>query len=248
MRLAIRSPEPDPFGSSIRRMKWRSRYTAVALFGVIAWTLLVALPGAWWPPDKYSAWATGLSTIAVVLALALAIVTLRTDVKDRQVDRTLALHAELTSGEIDDARLRLGNHLRVHGSTNSSGHRMPRRASVGELHASGGIGTYGPNVQGNPKDDLSKILRFFERARLVRDAGSADDPLFVELIGRHACWWNCVLIRDSDRGTRRTLMQLGLWCDAFADKHKRHYPYLAGWGHARASDFGSMTPWQNDPP
>jgi hypothetical protein len=228
-------------------MKWRSRYTAVALIGVVAWTLLVALPGAWWPPDKYSAWATGLSTFAVVLALTLAIVTLRTDVKDRQVDRTLSLHAELTSGEINDARLRLVDHLREHGSTNSSGHRMPRRASVKELHADSGIGIYGPSLQGNPKDDLSKILRFFERARLVRDAGSADDPLFVELIGRHACWWNCVLVRDSSRGPRRNLMQLGLWCDAFADKHKRRYSYLAGWGDARTSDFGSKTPWQNDP-
>jgi hypothetical protein len=229
-------------------MQWRGRYTAVALFGVIAWTLLVALPGAWWPPDKYSAWATGLSTIAVVLALALAILTLRTDVKDRQVDRTLSLHAELTTGEVNDARLRLVDHLREHGSTNSTGHRMPRRASLEELRPGSGIGTYGPNGQGNPKDDLSKILRFFERARLVRDAGSADDPLFVELIGRHACWWNCVLVRDSDRGSRRTLMQLGLWCDAFADKHKRHYSYLEGWGKARIDDFGSMTPWQNDPP
>ncbi len=176
-------------------MQWRSRYTAVALFGVIAWTVLVALPGAWWTPDKYSAWATGLSTIAVVLALVLAVITLRTDVKGRQVDRTLSLHAEFTSGE-----------------------------------------------------NLSKILRFFERARLVRGAGSADDPLFVELIGRHVCWWNCALIRDSSRGTRRALMQLGLWCDAFAGKHKRRYSYLANWGEARTRDFGSTTPWQNDPP
>jgi hypothetical protein len=229
-------------------MQWRSRYTAVALFGVIVWTVLVALPGAWWTPDKYSAWATGLSTIAVVLALALAVVTLRTDVKGRQVDRTLSLHTEFTSGEINDARLRLVNHLREHGSTNSSGHRMPRRVSVEELHAGSGMSSYGPNIQSNPKDDLSKILRFFERARLVRDAGSADDPLFVELIGRHACWWNCALIRNSSRGTRRALMQLGLWCDAFAGKHKRRYSYLAGWGDARTRDFGSTTPWQNDPP
>jgi hypothetical protein len=228
-------------------MQWRSRYTAAALFGVIAWTLLVALPGAWWTADRYSAWATGLSTIAVVVALALAIFTLKTDVKDRQVDRTLSLHAELTSGEINDARLRLVAHLRKHGSINSAGHHLPRRVSLEELRIGSGIGTYGSNDQHSPKEDLSKILRFFERARLVRDAGSADDPLFVELIGRHACWWNCILVRDSGRGSRRTLMQLGLWCDAFADKHRRHYPYLEGWGEARINDFGTTTPWQNDP-
>jgi hypothetical protein len=247
-RLINRSPGDACSSSSIQLVQWRSRYTAAALIGVIAWTLLVALPGAWWPPDKYSAWATGLSTIAVVLALALAVVTLRTDVKDRQVDRTLALHAELTSGEINDARLRLADHLRKNGTRNPSDHRMPMRVSIEELHSSRGIGTYGPKIQSNPKDDLSKILRYFERVRLVRDARSADDPLFVELIGRHAGWWNCVLVRDSSRGSRRALMQLGLWCDAFADKNKRHYSYLAGWGDTRISDFGSMNPWQNDPP
>jgi hypothetical protein len=229
-------------------MQLKSRYSFAVVLGVIAWTLLVALPGAWWPPDKFSAWATGLSAIAVVLALALAVATLRTDVKGRQVDRTLSLHSELTSGEVNDARLRLVDHLRKHGPTGPSGRRLPRRTTADELRSGHGLGTYGPNSKDNPKDDLSKILRFFERARLVRDAGSADDPLFVELIGRHASWWNCVLVRDGSRPPRRALMQLGLWCDAFADKHRRDYPYLAEWGKTRTDDFGSTAPWQNDPP
>jgi hypothetical protein len=239
---------PSSFPQKEVRTKPGSVHVAAGVFAVIAWGVLVALPAVWWIPEKYSAWASGLSTFAVVLALALGDVTLRTDVRDRQVDRTLSLHTELTSGEINDARLRLVDHLRDHGSTNSSGYRMPRRASVQELHAVSGMGTYGHAAESNPKDDLSMILRFFERARLVREAGSADNPLFVELIGRHACWWNCALVRDSSRGSRRTLMQLGLWCDAFADKHQRRYAFLAGWGNARTLDFGSRTPWQNDPP
>jgi hypothetical protein len=163
-------------------MLWKSRFTATAVLGVIAWILLVASPAAWWHADKVSAWATALSAIAVVPALVLAVATLRTDVRDRQVDRTFSLHSELTSGEINDARLRLVDHLRKHGTASQSGRILPRRTSIVELRSGSGIGTYGPDSLDSPRDDLSKVLRFFERARLVREAGSADDPLFVELI------------------------------------------------------------------
>lgn len=230
-------------------MRFRGRYgTTLLLACVLVWTALVLLPGVWWDPQKYSAWASGLSAFAVALALGLAVVTLRTDVKDRQVDRTLALHAELTSGEINEARVRLVDHLRAHGQVDASGHRRPARASVAELRGTTGLGVYNQGVGSTPKSDLSQLLRFFERARLVREAGSIDEPLFVELIGRHAGWWNCALVRNSDWGSRRTLMELGLWCDGFAERNESRYPYLARWGKARSNDFGSKTPWQGDPP
>ena len=63
-----------------------------------------------------------------------------------------------------------------------------------------------------PMKDRGVLLRFFERAYIVHLSGGADDASFVELIGRHAGWWNSALKLD-DSKARKGLKTLGIWAD-----------------------------------
>ena len=206
---------------------------------VVLWALVVAGPSHWWGPAKYGAYATGLSTFAVALALLIAAVTFRSDVRDRKVDRTLALHAELTTGDTNDARLRLVRALRELPRC-GAGHLVPARYSL--FDEGGSLSEHETGLESLPINDRSDLLRFAERARMAWDSGSVDDAMFVELIGRHLTWWNCAL-EDSNASTgRRALMSVAKRCDSYADRHKDH-AYFADWGVTRTRDFGSMTPW-----
>jgi hypothetical protein len=214
---------------------------AVAL-GLL-WTLLVVLPIPWLDADHYSAYAAGFQAFGIVIAFLVGAFAIYTDGRDRRVDRVYSLQQELTLGELDDARRRLYDHLKEH-----SGSGPPwRRYSPEELRGDPALNHYsGPHQDFTPRSDLGHLLRFFERARLVREAGSADDAVFVELIGRHACWWSCV-IKNENRKSRKGLMELAVWADGFANKNKNRYDYLQDWGKTRMEDFGSLTPWALDP-
>jgi hypothetical protein len=177
--------------------------------------------------------------------------TFETDVYDRRVDRIYDLHRELTTGEVDSARRRLTSHInnlsREEITENGSTRQYVRRVSPKDLRE-GPYSTYpfepDKNVL-NPRRDLGVLLRFFQRARIQQEAGSVDDAVFVELIGRHAAWFNCAVKVDASR-TRLNLMEIGTWVDQRAAELAPIHSYLRDWGNSRRKDFGSVTPWVRD--
>lgn len=201
------------------------------------------LPIPWFDSGRYSAYAAGLQAFGIVTAFLVGAIAIYFDGRDRRVDRVYSLHQELTVGELDDARRRLVDHLRKHSGPGP----LQRRYSPDELRVDPTLDHYdGPQQDFTPRSDLGLLLRFFERARLVREAGSAHDAVFVELIGRHAGWWNCV-IKNENRKSRKGLMGLGTWADDFATKNQDRYEYLRDWGETRRKEFGSLDPWTADP-
>jgi hypothetical protein len=178
--------------------------------------------------------------------------TFETDVYDRRVDRVYGLHAELTTGEMDGARRRMTRHIFAQpryvvklekGQTRDILPRLSRQDM-----REGALSSYSDArdlEQSDPGRDTGLLLRFFERARMQQLAGSVDDPVFVELIGRHAAWFNSALKEDNSK-TRRALMELGMWADRRADELKATHSYLSDWGQSRLEAFGSLSPWVAD--
>jgi hypothetical protein len=96
------------------------------LAAAAAWIVLVAAPI--WALDaaRYSAWTSALQASGVMLALLLGLATLLADSKSRRVDRVYALHQELTNGDLDEARRRLGESLRKRTDSGVVWKRMSR--------------------------------------------------------------------------------------------------------------------------
>jgi arsenate reductase len=202
-------------------------------------------------PDTFGAWAAGIQVVLVTASLLFAYQALRADNHDRRVDRVLALHNELTIGDVNEGRSRLARHLRTHGP----GEERPTRASKAQLESDPVLSHYGrrPRVarlptglrirhfEGPaPATDLARILRTFERARSVQMANSAFDPLMADLLGRHAVWWDEAIVFD-DRATRLALREFANWSTDYARMHRQKYSYLEGWFTYVSSDFGRPT-------
>ena len=132
--------------------------------------------------------AAMVQSVCVVLGVALAVSTLRGDRRDKQVDRVLDLHRELMSDDLQDARTRLQEHLRIN---SGEGHyRVFPFATVREIPSSERYISKSPDL---PLYDAKLILRYFERINTVVASGAVDQPLFCQLLARHALWWNQAL-------------------------------------------------------
>jgi hypothetical protein len=101
------------------------------------------------------------------------------------------------------------------------------------------LSRYADHSDKSPLDDANLIVRFFARVNASRVAGSLDDSLLVELIGRNATWLNMAITPDPDELFREPLYLLATWADQFAAMHHHKYLYLADWGARRARDFDS---------
>jgi hypothetical protein len=208
------------------------RLAAVVLLSVIC-ALLTLVPAIWLSAERFGAYATALQALGVLAAIIIALSTLQSDSRDRRVDRTIGLHEQLTSGDIGDARRRLARHLRDLGNPAAT----VRRTAMSSLRDDAQCSRYDPVLDGrNPFDDVEVIVRFFERCRLVHLRGSVDEPLFVELLGRHAAWWNKALLPDHTNA-RRALAELATWAEGCAAANRGRYHFLANWGLTRAADF-----------
>lgn len=196
--------------------------------------LVLALSAPWLDPNQYSALASAIQTMVVVLALFVAVQTLRWDSSNKRIDRVHELHRELTTGEVGAARARLGAFLRANGTE-----RDPVRiTSLGEMRE-GTYSTYtNEEASAKPRRDATLILRFFERARIAQAGNAVDDALFAALIGRHAAWWDCA-IAGAEATSRRPLGALADWANEYAERH----PEVSGlddWGTSRQKDFPSL--------
>ncbi|MDI1464294.1 hypothetical protein QEZ54_25310 [Catellatospora sp. KI3] len=193
-----------------RRAKWVT--LTVVLAAVIAWTVLALLLDR----DAYGAMTDGVQAVGVVAALGLAAATLLRDNRDRRVDRALALHQELSTGDLWQARQRLVTHLtRLDAEQRKEGDpERVRRVTREQLRSDPRASVYADGI-GSPRIDADLLVRFFERAEAARRTHALDVPLFGELIGRQAVWWNTALIADGRTWTcRRSLTELAAWASA----------------------------------
>jgi hypothetical protein len=183
--------------------------------------------------DHISAIASTLQAVAVVPAILIAAFTLRRDSRDRRMDRLLAFHQELVSGDLNDARQRLAAHLRRHGTPSEPVRVTSRR----ELRDDRRLRAYQGDKEHNPYDDVNLLLRFFERVNAARLANALYRPMLVELVGRHAAWWDLAIAREDQPSPQWHMHSLAAWANIYAAAYRRKHPYLRDWGHNRSQDF-----------
>lgn len=159
-------------------------------------------------------------------------------VKDRQVDRVLALHAEVTTGEIAAARNRFSE-LMYRAGEEAFGPRkcwrpdweslIPPNPVVGrDLAAPRFLGAYPDDMvsgQGQrPIHDLRLVLWSYDRVNEARKRkASLDEDLLVSLMGHTVVWWRLLCGRLD--------MKSAAHLEALAD--------LASWMEEKG--------WRNDP-
>lgn len=215
----------------------RSRSRTQVVVGCI--TVLVVLGGMasaaiLLTSNQYDVVIATVQALAVIPAIAVAALAIVNDSHGKRVDRVLEMHKEFNSTEMQLAKNRLRAHLRRHGA---DGHARP--TSREELQHDKKLSEYSLHRDFSPGADVALIFRFFERVNAARIANIVDMPLLVELIGRHATWWN-LAIKDSgeDEVPRAPLRELAQWADEFALSHQHQYSYLRNWGKNRKREFG----------
>lgn len=182
---------------------------------IAALPLVIAAP--LWTPERYTALASAIQTVAVVIALFVAIRTYQSDSGDRRVDRVLALHAEYFDAEFQAARRSLVSRLR-------EGQLPYENLTQKQLSDS----EYLARIQ---------VLRFFQRVEAAMGSASLDERLAAGLLGSHAAWWDLALEMD-DRASRRPLHRLADWANDYAAAHPTD-DLFQNWGRTRKAEFGA---------
>ena len=122
--------------------------------------------------DQYQGYASGVQALGVTIALAVAAATLYADRRDRKVDRVLELQEELLGSDLYGVRKRIVDHLRAH----ANGPQRTRRVSLAELKNDPSLNRYSnaADTQFDPRNDVRRLLRFFEKANAARNGGVVD--------------------------------------------------------------------------
>jgi hypothetical protein len=148
---------------------------------------------------------------------------------DRQVDRVLTFHRDLTSDEVGAARNRFSQLMfRVGEEAFGPGYCWrptwvsllpidPNMRSPGRTLAiyPSDIAGYGDGGH-LPLNDLRAVLWCFERIEEARHRdASLDDDLLASLLGYHAVWWNllCQRLEPQGGGHLRSLISLAAWME-----------------------------------
>ena len=162
-------------------------------------------------------------------------------VHDRRVDRVLALHSDLTTGEVGAARCRFIELMYKVGEEAFGCNQcwqptwqslLPPNLSIRDGTGSPRLlGIYPSDIVGSegrrPLDDLRLILWCFERIdESCKTGTSLDEQLVVSLIGYHAAWWNllCKRLEPTAGGYIHSLVRLAEWME---DRHWRDDPRYA---------------------
>ncbi len=159
-------------------------------------------------------WLTAGATLglagAALGALGLALAQVRTTRREAKVDRTVNLHRDATTGEVQAAKRRLGAMLWAVGER-TAGRRdvcyQPRfdefRPAVAGVDRGGKLASYPARVRRPhdelPLDDVYCILHSFERLHAAHTKKTLADDLF-ESFAWDICRWSKVfaLIQRSD--------------------------------------------------
>jgi hypothetical protein len=213
-----------------QRLSRRSYLYALAVIILVAFVVPITFLNS----SRYSAYAGRLQAVGVLVALILAVVTLDADRHDKQADRVLALHQELVTGEIEGCRIRLIDHLRKRGG----GHRV-LAVTRDDLQKDPRLSSYDGSGEYTPFHDANTVLRFFERANAAIKARTVHEPLFHELIIRHALWGNAALRPSATPWVGRSALdELNAWARVYEDLHRARLNYLSSWRDNRERDFG----------
>jgi hypothetical protein len=184
-----------------------------------------------------SVWISTVAAIATCAAAGAAVWGLRyarglidVGVKDRQVDRALALHKEVTTGEIAAARNRF-NELMYRAGEEAFGPRMcwrptweslipPNPAVAQDLGSRRFLGAYPKDMvsgEGHrPIHDLRLVLWSYDRINEARKREtSLDEDLLVSLLGHQVVFWSLQCGRlDTKSGAHvRALIELASWME-----------------------------------
>ena len=209
-----------------------SRLRMSVLLGIVLAPIF--LPAFFLDTERYAAYGAAAQALGVFLALVLATVTLQAQNHAAQVSlheqlridrvgRTLGLHELFTGGEVNRARARLIDHLRLinaeedNGEWSGSRHGGPvRPVALTEVRQDARIANYvepgsGPGPVANPIGDAYALLWYFERAEAALMGGLLEESLFHKLLGRHIVWWDEAILRDSAESMRSALARLGDW-------------------------------------
>jgi len=196
--------------------------------------------------------ATGIATVAALGtagAAAWGVLYAKRQVDtaahDRQVDRVLGFHRDLTADEVGAARNRFSE-LMFRVGEEAFGPGYAWRPSWGSLlpvdpNVQGparNLGAYPADMTGPgdfrhlPLNDLRAVLWCFERIEEARHReASLDDDLLTALIGYHAAWWNllCQRLEPTGGGHLSSLISLARWMEEknWRDDRRntsRHHP------------------------
>ena len=122
--------------------------------------------------------------------------TRRTEEQARQVERAIAAHRDLTTGEVGAARDRLTTLLWQEGEATYSRNVCWRPYFQELLPPRGRLGLYHADVLGNdesePMRDLFNLW-CFERIDAARVGEALDQDMLFRLIAHHAVWWDELL-------------------------------------------------------
>jgi hypothetical protein len=208
-----------------------------AAFVVLLLVLGLAIAGVF-SDSVYAKLTNGAQAVGVVIALSVAAATLLADSKDRRLDRVLALHKELTSGETHHARARLVDHLRALGHGGKA-----RTASHVDLIEDSVLAHYASMTDRTPRLDLNIIIRFFERANAARLAKAVHLATFADLVGGHALWWDRAIVdTGSEWGAIRHMRELAAWTQQYAHHVAAADAHMKGWLDHVATDFTDSAP------
>jgi hypothetical protein len=151
-------------------------------------------------------------------------------VRDRQVDRSVSYHADLTTGEVGAARNRFSRLMfrvgeRAFGPEScwrpTWDSLLPAEVGVNkDVHRSRFLGHYPSDMNGcegqSPLHDLRLVLWCFERIDESRRHKSLiDEQLLVSLIGYHVAWWDllCRRLEPVSGAHLYSLRQLATWME-----------------------------------
>ena len=181
---------------------------------------------------------SGGTIVAIVAAIVVAVFQLRAQRRQAAVERTIAAHRDLTTGEIGAARDRLSELMWSTGS--KSGTNMCYQPSWEELlgaeyctlaKGEQDLAAY-PVAMGaapgqTPLRDLYRILWGLERVGVAYNSQILDAELALKMLANHVVWWNvlCANIPLDKTRYRRSLSEL-------ADQLSAAEPALIPWAGA----------------
>lgn len=196
-------------------------------------------PAKWLTPERFSAYAIGLQAFAVLLALGIAVGTLSSEIRDRRLDRVLALHSTFMEGELGGARYRFIRHVR----SNRTASGLVRRITRDDLMEGEPLAEYPSHYWSafrdhNPRQDANLVIRHFERVDAARAAGSVDDDLLFRLLGPQAVWWDNALQWEPGRLGTWAIDRLARWARQYVLEHSELPLPWGEWQWDIEHDFG----------
>jgi hypothetical protein len=208
----------------MKRIRATSTYVVVSAVACV----IVLLPATWLTPEKFGAWATGLQTCGVLVALAIGATTVAADRHERRVERLVGFHAEYETGSISEPRQRLSRLIR---QTEERGLGILSGRDLRDGSLSYEADTVGGETS-TPGRDLALVLNYFDRLLKAQMRGAIDQHSLAESMGFHIRWWHKHVTDIEQFAAHRSLAAI----------HKLVEPHLAV-----NSATKSETPNQNIP-